>query len=90
MNNYLKSIFRAPWSNEVATPGQRIVVWLLLAFLTLATVAMCYSAITKGSAGIPDHDVWVTARLVLGYLYFGALLFHIARKGRAPAGWLPW
>src|SRR5262245_3124504 len=78
------------WANQPATKGQRAVLWFLFCFLASALALITWSAITTHSLGVIRHDGVGTVLIVAIDLYLCLLFLHIARTGKAPAGWAPW
>lgn len=80
-------LLKAPWSGQKAGGVVRLfaLVFVLCGIFTLG--ALAYFGFKDG---VPQKYILFVLGMAIGVVYFTLLFGHVAVKGRAPFGWLPW
>jgi hypothetical protein len=86
MNALLKQLLTAPWSNQPVSPFSRALAWILSVLFGLAFVFAGYFSMKEGVSGLAPE----IALMIVVCFYIWLLFIYVARKGKAPRGWLPW
>jgi len=86
MNFGPKKLLAAPWSNQTVNTFLRGIAWLLTVLFSFGFLVAGYIAFKEGiREATADHVITLA---VCFYLWL--LFIFVARKGKAPSGWLPW
>lgn len=87
MSEMSKKLFKAPWSNQKVGIFLRSLAWLFF----ICGIFFLFSAVYYSfKEGISTEQLLPMLSMVSGIAYLSLLFGHVAIKGRAPAGWLPW
>ena len=87
MNDEYKNPLKAPWSNQRVGSFIRLLAWVYILCGVIAISSAIFFTIKEG---VPKENTLFIA-VMLALVIYSILLFgHVAIKGRAPAGWLPW
>ena len=78
---------RPPWSNQPVKMWIRVLAWIWVILLVFLTAVLVWMIIPDK---IPQEDILNVLGVVAGELYMTLLFAHVAIRGRAPAGWIPW
>jgi len=87
MNDAYKILTTAPWSGQKVGVIAKFLasVFVLCSFVALS--AIVYYSFIEGVQ--KEHFLFVVG-MSLGILYITILFGHVAIKGKAPKGWIPW
>jgi len=81
--------FKKPqWSNQKVSAFARFLAWIIL-FLGILSIGAYVYHLFKDGAELSKEFLFVTG-MMIPLIYFVLLMSHVAVKGRAPEGWLPW
>ncbi len=78
---------RPPWSGQSVKKWIRVLAWIWVILLALLGPVLIWLLVIDG---IPKEDIMSVAGIVAGELYMTLLFAHVAFRGRAPKGWIPW
>jgi len=87
MKEMTKKLFKAPWSDQKVGLFARVLAWIFLICGVFFLFSFTYYTFVEG---ISSEQLLPMLSLVSGISYLCLLFGHVAFKGRAPAGWLPW
>ena len=87
MKKQSRALLRAPWSNQQVGLFVRSLAWV---FFICGIFSLCFFAFFSFTEVSSSEHLLSILSLVSGIAYLCLLFGHIALKGRAPAGWLPW
>jgi hypothetical protein len=86
----MRELFQAPWANQQVKPSVRFFAWIFVACAMFALGGMFYFTIKEG---VGDVGYYLAAEIfvgIVGIAYMAGIFLHVAVKGKAPSGWLPW
>ena len=87
MEEQYKILFKAPWSNQTVSKPIQFLAWFFTSCGLVAVAAIIYYSFKKG---ILKDNLFIYFGILIGLIYYLFLIGHVALKGKAPSGWLPW
>jgi hypothetical protein len=87
MNKEYKYPSIPPWSSQKAGIFIRFLAWVYIVCGVIALSAYIYFSIVEG---ITKEYLLLFVGMLMLIIYSMLLFGHVAIKGKAPSGWLPW
>lgn len=87
MDERYKFLGAAPWSNQKVSKPVQYLAWVLTICGTFAVSSIVYFSFKED---IANDNILIYLSMVIGIIYYLLIFSHVAIKGKAPPGWLPW
>lgn len=87
MKEAYKNLLQAPWSGQKLGVVSRILAWLFILCSSTTLSVFVYYSIKEG---VPTEYLLYVLGAGVGMFYITILFAHVAIKGKAPNGWIPW
>jgi len=87
MKKEFVNLSQAPWADQKVGSFIRLLAWIFIVCGIISLLIIVYFSFVEG---VSKEYIATFLLPVIGISYFSLLFGHVAIKGKAPSGWLPW